>query len=182
MAEYRRCRRSSEDAPSGSQLHPRWASFASQTFSNWKVWVSDDGSRDRTYDILKSYQLKWGQDRLSIQFGNKENFVGNFLSLVCKDSIQADYYAYSDQDDIWEKDKLQQAVNWLQTVPKEIPALYCSRTRLIDADNRDIGFSPLFSSPTSFLNALVQSRHDIQGLLMRLQLLNSLFRNRELWR
>lgn len=132
-------------------------SFATQDFTNWKVWVSDNGSRDETYAILKLYQSKWGEDKISIQSYPKENFVSNFLSLLCNNSIQFDYYAYSDQDDIWEKDKLQRALYWLQTIPKDTPALYCSRTRLVNENNKDIGFSPLYVSPPSFSNALVQN-------------------------
>ena len=35
--------------------------------------------------------------------------------------------------------------------------MYCSRTRLIDDEGREAGFSPLFTRPTSFRNALVQN-------------------------
>jgi glycosyltransferase involved in cell wall biosynthesis len=132
-------------------------SFVAQTYPCWEAWVSDDGSQDDTHAIVKAYQQKWHSGRLSVHFGPKEGFASNFLSLVCKASIQADYYAYSDQDDIWEVDKLQRAVDCLLTVPQNIPALYCSRTRLVDAKNEDIGFSPLFNRPPSFANALVQN-------------------------
>lgn len=132
-------------------------SFAAQTHSNWEVWASDDGSQDNTHTIFDAYKKKWGPERLSLRPGPAEGFVANFLSLTCKASIEADYYAYSDQDDIWNADKLERAVHWLETIPKNIPALYCSRTRLVDAENNHIGFSPLFSAPPSFANALIQS-------------------------
>lgn len=132
-------------------------SLAAQSYPNWTLWASDDGSQDDTYSILESYRDRWGADRLSIDKGPEEGFVANFLSLTCHADIKADYYAYSDQDDIWEEDKLQRAVDWLLTVPKDVPALYCSRTRLVDAQNRDIGFSPLFNKPPSFANALMQN-------------------------
>lgn len=131
-------------------------SFAEQTHSNWEVWTSDDGSQDGTHAILESYRGKWG-GRLSILFGPGKGFVANFLSLTCKVSIAADYYAYSDQDDIWESNKLERALRWLQSVPAHLPALYCSRTRLVDADKIEIGLSPLFSKPPSFANALMQN-------------------------
>jgi hypothetical protein len=35
--------------------------------------------------------------------------------------------------------------------------MYCSRTRLIDEDDREFGCSPLFRRPPGFRNALVQS-------------------------
>jgi len=132
-------------------------SIEGQTHGNWEVWASDDGSEDDTHAILERYRAKWGAHRISIHNGPAEGFVSNFLSLVCKADIQAECYAFSDQDDIWEADKLQRAVEWLSSVPKDVPALYCSRTRLVDAENRDLGLSPLFSKPPSFANALIQN-------------------------
>jgi hypothetical protein len=72
-------------------------------------------------------------------------------------TINASYYAYADQDDIWETNKLQHAIDWLATIPKNIPALYCSRTQLIDEYDNEIGYSPLFTKTPSFANALVQN-------------------------
>ena len=132
-------------------------SIERQTYRNWAVWASDDGSADSTQAILKRYQAKWGRQRISIDYGPAEGFVSNFLSLTCRNDIQADFYAYSDQDDIWEADKLERAMAWLRSVPTDVPALYCSRTRLVDAENRDLGLSPLFSKPPSFANALIQN-------------------------
>lgn len=132
-------------------------SFKAQSHSNWEVWASDDGSKDDTHAILEVYRQKWPASRLSIHFGPAEGFAANFLSLTCKASIEADYYAFSDQDDVWEVDKLERAVRWLETTPHNIPALYCSRTRLVDADNNEIGLSPLFSKTPSFANALMQN-------------------------
>lgn len=132
-------------------------SFAAQTHQNWEVWASDDGSEDDTHTILEAYRNKWRDGRLSIHSGPAEGFAANFLSLTCKASIEADYYAYSDQDDVWEADKLERAVRWLDSVPSDTPALYCSRTRLVDAANSEIGLSPLFTRPPSFANALMQN-------------------------
>ena len=132
-------------------------SIEAQTHANWEIWASDDGSLDNTHAILDAYQKKWSMDRISIHFGPAEGFAANFLSLACKASIHADYYAFSDQDDIWEADKLERAVRWLETVPPNTPALCCSRTRLVDAANNEIGLSPLFFKPPSFANALMQN-------------------------
>jgi len=132
-------------------------SYTAQTYSNWQVWVSDDGSTDNTQSILQAYQNKWPLNRLSIHAGPVSGFAANFLSITCRQNIRADYYAYSDQDDIWEADKLARAVDWLETIPHHIPAIYCSRTRLVDAQNNEIVMSPLFSKPASFANALMQN-------------------------
>jgi glycosyltransferase involved in cell wall biosynthesis len=138
-------------------LEEQLDSFAAQTHKHWEVWASDDGSRDDTHSILEAYREKWGKEYLSIHSGPLEGFVANFLSLVCRADIAADYYAFSDQDDVWESDKLERALNWLRTNPDTVPALYCSRTRLVDAENNEIGLSPLFRKEPSFANALVQN-------------------------
>jgi glycosyltransferase involved in cell wall biosynthesis len=138
-------------------LRDQLDSIATQRHRNWEVWASDDGSKDDTRAILDSYQAKWGADKLSIHSGPADGFVANFLSLTCMESITAEYYAFSDQDDVWELDKLTRAVKWLESIPPDIPAIYCSRTRLVDANDREIGLSPLFSKPPSFANALMQN-------------------------
>jgi glycosyltransferase involved in cell wall biosynthesis len=137
-------------------LAEQLSSFAAQTHSNWEVWASDDGSTDNTLEILERFKREWPAGRLSIQAGPAKGFVANFLALACNPSIQADFYAYADQDDVWEADKLGRALQWLESVPANVPALYCARTRLVDSNNQDIGFTPLFGNPC-FANALVQS-------------------------
>lgn len=132
-------------------------SFAAQTYANWEVRTSDDGSQDKTRSILEAYKQKWPAGRLHVSAGPAQGFAANFLSLTCNASIEADFYAYSDQDDIWDADKLARAVQWLESVPAEVPALYCSRTQLVDADNNEIGVSPLFTKTPSFANALMQN-------------------------
>ena len=132
-------------------------SIATQTHPRWAIWASDDGSDDHTHAILEYYQSHWGEDRISIHAGPAEGSTANFLSLTCRADIDADFFAYADQDDIWESDKLERAVDWLKTVPDGVPALYGSRTLLVDARNQHIGYSPLFDRAPDFRNALVQS-------------------------
>ena len=132
-------------------------SYAGQTHTNWKLWASDDGSSDGTVDILRSYQSKWGEDRLAIRSGPQQGFAKNFMALASSKEIEAEYYAFSDQDDIWLPEKIHRAVRWLSSVPSSIPAMYCSRTELVDQFGNHIGHSPLFQRPASFKNALVQN-------------------------
>jgi glycosyltransferase involved in cell wall biosynthesis len=138
-------------------LDGQLASFARQTAKGWVLYVSDDGSTDGTMDVLQRFRGHIGPDRVTIRAGPDSGFVANFLSLVCDPQIGAQYYAFSDQDDVWEDDKLARAGTWLAQVPQGVPAVYCSRTRLIDDCGREIGLSPLFSWPPAFANALVQN-------------------------
>jgi glycosyltransferase involved in cell wall biosynthesis len=138
-------------------LEEQLMSFQAQNHKNWVLHVSDDGSSDDTRHILHRYQVLLGSNKMSVNQGPQQGFVANFLSLVMGQDARADHYAYSDQDDVWEADKLARAVAWLQTIAPDVPALYCSRTRIVDAHGVSIGLSPLFEKPPSFANAIVQN-------------------------
>jgi glycosyltransferase involved in cell wall biosynthesis len=120
------------------------------------VHVSDDGSNDKTHRILDKYRELWGEERMVVRRGPGQGYVANFFSLICA-SIEADYFAYSDQDDIWESDKLSRAICALSSLPHDRPAIYCSRTRLVSRAGKPIGLSPLFCKPPTFANALIQN-------------------------
>ena len=133
-------------------------SIARQSHRRWQVWASDDGSSDRTRPILELFRKQWGGTHLNVVTGPRSGFVANFVSQLRNADIRADYFAYADQDDYWEADKFERALAWLETVPRDVPALYMTRTRLIDDEGKDIGYAPLFTArPPTFANAIVQS-------------------------
>ncbi|KPZ29617.1 Group 2 family glycosyl transferase [Pseudomonas coronafaciens pv. zizaniae] len=138
-------------------LREQLESFASQTLRDWTLYVSDDASTDDTLRVLSEYQTRWGSERLVVFNGPCKGFAENFISLVKRPEIDADYFAFSDQDDVWFSDKLKRSVDCLELIKRGTPALYCSRTRLVDADLKVIGVSPQFKKNPSFKNALVQS-------------------------
>jgi glycosyltransferase involved in cell wall biosynthesis len=138
-------------------LSDQLASFTSQTHKRWLLVAADDGSTDDTMAILSEFRRAQGPEKVVIQSGPAKGFVANFLALACNPKQLADFYAFSDQDDVWNPDKLSRALDWLHSVPSHIPAVYGSRTRLIDPTGQDIGLSPLFRKPPAFRNALVQN-------------------------
>lgn len=132
-------------------------SIGGQRGPELRLFVSDDGSSDGTLAILESYRSRWQPGRLDVRQGPCRGHVANFFSLLGCREIDADYFAYADQDDIWEPDKLQRATGALSVLPADRPALYCSRTRLVSEDGQAMGCSPLFKRPPGFANALVQN-------------------------
>lgn len=133
-------------------------SIEDQTHKNWRLVISDDGSSDNTLAIAKQFQSKWGSGRLEIRQGPQQGFCQNFLSMACDTTLSADLYAFSDQDDVWMTDKLTRAVAYFNASNEsQLPRAYGSRTKLVDEALKPLGFSPAFTLPRSFRNALVQS-------------------------
>lgn len=136
-------------------LQEQLDSFVHQNFKHWHLFVYDDGSNDNTEQLVQTFQQQHKADFVS----NNPNlgFAKNFLNGIASTSDNFDFYALSDQDDIWLKTKLEKATAYLQKIATNVPALYCSRTILVDNAGNQIGLAPLFTKKPSFSNALVQS-------------------------
>jgi glycosyltransferase involved in cell wall biosynthesis len=131
-------------------------SISIQTIDNIDIVVSDDLSTDETKSVIRSYAEKWTKGDFIVVDGPTKGFAENYRHLIVKYGQSYDYVAFSDQDDIWDADKLEVAIAWLRQHPDR-PALYCGRTRYVDKQGRYLRMSPLFSKPPDIRNALTQS-------------------------
>lgn len=137
-------------------LREQLESIDAQTHQNWSLVVSDDGSTDDTLSILNEYRQRWGGEKIDIRKGPQRGFCQNFLSLAVDSEIDADYFAFSDQDDIWLIKKLEVAVAHIAK-NESVPCFYCGRTSYVKNDLMPYAKSPLYVFPGGFRNALVQS-------------------------
>ena len=138
-------------------LDEQLRSLAEQTHPSIDIWVSDDGSTDGTLGILADWRQRWTRGAFHVSDGPRSGFAENFRSLISNEAIEADYFAFCDQDDLWETNKLETALAWMRTQDGSRPLLFCSRTLTISQAGQAIGKSPLFLRRPSFRNALVQS-------------------------
>lgn len=98
-----------------------------------KLFVRDDGSTDSTLDILHEYE---NNGKLKLFIGENKGFAKNFLTLLSL-CDEADYYSFSDHDDIWEEDKVLRAFNMLESQSEEDrkkPLLYFSNYEFYNDD------------------------------------------------
>lgn len=137
-------------------LDAQLQSLAAQTVDGVDVWASDDGSRDESPAILRDWARRWPKGRFEVLDGPGRGFARNFTSLLVNEAIDAEFFAFCDQDDIWDADKLARAVACLGQITAT-PRAYGARTRLISEDGRPLGHSPLFPRKPEFRNAIVQS-------------------------
>ncbi|MDA4846563.1 glycosyltransferase family 2 protein [Hoeflea poritis] len=138
-------------------LHEQLQSIGNQSVEQIDLWVSDDGSTDSSLAILNARKGEWSKGEFHIVDGPQSGFSENFRSLMRNDKINADYVAFSDQDDIWDQDKLEVAIRALSRCDPDRPALYGGRTRIIDEAGRVLGHSPQFRRRPGFGNAIVQN-------------------------
>ncbi|WP_051416462.1 glycosyltransferase family 2 protein [Asinibacterium sp. OR53] len=104
----------------GAQLN----SILEQTYPNLELIIVDDGSTDGTANLLKQYAERFNNIRL---FFNEQNigYVRNFEKGMLL--AAGDFLALSDQDDIWDKQKL----SLLMQEIGDHPVVYCN-SELID--------------------------------------------------
>ena len=133
-------------------------SIQQQSHKEWTLYVSDDGSDDTTLEIIHQKFRNRKANECVFLKGPKQGFCQNFLSLACNKSIQADYYAFSDQDDVWDKNKLHIALSKLHnTENPDTPALYFGRSTYADEFLRPYALSRKMTRPLGFKNAILQS-------------------------
>lgn len=136
-------------------LKQQLESLLLQGFNNMELIVRDDGSRDNTLKILGEFN---GSIRLFS--GTNIGVISSFFELL-RNSPDADYFAFCDQDDYWKKNKVSRAVQKLSEISSDIPAMYCSKTELVIeslGEFKTKGYWPKTpKKPLSLSNALVEN-------------------------
>lgn len=124
------------------------------------IFIRDDGSTDSTVSLINEFMVKFPS---LISFYKEENLGAKqsffeLIKLASHHEKSYDYFAFCDQDDVWDKGKLQQAAKVLTRENNEIPLMYCSTTQMVDSHLSKINIWP--SSPKkdlSMYNALVEN-------------------------
>lgn len=130
-------------------------SILKQDYPNISLLIRDDGSTDKTVDIIKEYVAN--DPRISFYQGENVGVRESFFDLMRNADTSMDYYALSDQDDVWKPHKISRAIMLLGDCDKQ-PALYCGRTELVTQELIPIK-STIKKAPIRphFGNALVEN-------------------------
>ena len=136
-------------------LQEQLDSLEAQTHG-FDLYINDDGSNDQTYKIIKNFQK-----RSKYQIHYTRNIYNsapmNFLKTLKKIERRYDLYFFCDQDDIWEKNKIEISKMELASLDQKIPSLFCTSTLIINQMSDVIDSSKIFKKEPCFSNALVQS-------------------------
>ncbi len=131
--------------------------LSQKTEFEFDLIVRDDGSTDGTCEILKKYEQ---EGKIVLIEGNNLGAAKGFISML-KQKNGYDYYAFSDQDDVWNETKLQHGVNAIKGI--DGPALYCSNCELVDAELNKIGRNTHRARPSYTLESILCLASCAQG-------------------
>jgi len=129
-------------------------SVLGQSYPSIQLHVRDDGSTDSTVSILQRYEAK--DKRVSVELGSNIGVQASFYSLLESVTDTTGYFAFCDQDDIWDPQKLEVAVNKIQASEHPDAALYFSRLSCVNSRNEHLYDTEIPRDPDLF-NALVQN-------------------------
>lgn len=134
-------------------------SLARQTHADWLLVWRDDGSRDESRAILHRFASLLAPGRCrEITQGKKRLGVAKSFGLLLEHVPAGHAVAFCDQDDVWFPDKLERGFAAMSArCNGQVPALYCSRQTLTDADLQPIGVSPMLPHDPTFPMALTQN-------------------------
>ena len=95
-------------------------SILSQTFTDWRLLIRDDGSTDNTPAIIESYAEKY-PGKIEVVHDDKGggNLVKNFFELL--GHAEADYVMFCDQDDYWLPEKIRITLERMKEAEYENP-------------------------------------------------------------
>ena len=92
--------------------------------------IRDDGSTDKTISILEKIVKE--NTNVSYYIGKNIGSAKSFIDLV-NQSKEVDYYAFADQDDVWNSKKIISAIEKIEN-DSNIPSLYISALEVVDEE------------------------------------------------
>lgn len=151
------------------------ASIFNQTFKNFELIVIDDGSTDKTLEILK----KIADKRLKILI-NKNNLG---LSKALNKGVFAakgEYIARCDVDDVNDKNRFKKQVDFLDQNPKYV--LVGSNADAINTKSRKIGFLKMPETDKQIRRSIIIRNNILHpSVMLRMETLKEVGNYRELF-
>ena len=141
-----------------------------------QLFIRDDGSTDKTVSIIK--EIAKNDERVTLFQSNNIGVVASFFALLklAHDlPNEYEYFSLSDQDDVWDLDKLKIAIDLLDANNPQIPTLYGSSTRPVNQDLKPIEYKKKGFKPFDFFNTIIQIKIPGHTHVMNRALLNIVY-------
>lgn len=116
----------------GKYIREQIDSILNQTNQNWMVFIHDDGSSDETSIIVNQYCDEYPDKFINIKTPSTGSAKNNFFYLL--NLVEAKYYMFCDQDDVWDKEKIQITYERMSNVKEKLPTMVFTDLSIVDQD------------------------------------------------
>ena len=112
-------------------LRDQVKSIQNQTFKDWNLLIRDDGSTDGTVGVIKELvgnddRIRWINERSNENVG----VIQSFFQLLKYE--KADFYFFSDQDDVWLPEKIEKQLALAKGRQDVIPLMVYTDLKVVD--------------------------------------------------
>lgn len=108
-------------------------SIQKQTFKEWNLLIRDDGSSDKTCDIIRNFTAK--DSRIRFINENEHHNLGVIKSFFMLVNYEvADFYFFSDQDDVWLPEKLSVSLEAAKHKASDVPLLVYTDLKVVNQE------------------------------------------------
>jgi len=118
-------------------------SILQQTFTEWKLYIRDDGSSDQSLMIVQEYISRYPEKIVLIEDGDQR--IGATLNFSrLGEQCDEPYLMFCDQDDVWMEHKIEtsyRAIRELEADFPHTPALVFSDLELVDKELNTLALS-----------------------------------------
>lgn len=124
-------------------------SILEQTERDWKLYIHDDGSKDKTMDVVQQYAKKYPEKIIIVDGPSTGGAKSNFFYLFSQ--VEAPFYMCCDQDDVWLPEKIEITKREMDNLirgDEDKPALVFTELCVVDGE----------------LNVIAENMRDYQGL------------------
>ena len=113
----------------GNFLQEQLNSIINQSFKDWILYIRDDGSTDDTIRIINEYTIRDSRIKLLNDAITHRGCRNSFLWLL--QNVNADYYFFADQDDVWLDDKVEYSLAALESMHNSLPCVVATDLQLV---------------------------------------------------
>jgi len=107
-------------------------SILSQSYTDWELFIHDDGSKDGTEKIIDNFCDKHPTKIHKIEGSSTGCARNNFFFLLR--SVEAPFYMFCDQDDVWLEKKVENTYSEMKKLDDKKPNIVFTELKVVDSD------------------------------------------------
>ena len=130
-------------------IHEQIDSLLDQTYQDFKLYISDDASTDKTFQIISRY-AKDNPNKIFVSQREKNSGDAKFNFIDMMLEHRDDYLMLCDQDDVWFKDKIEITLSKM----KEMELMYGIGTPILVHTDLEVVDNNLKTISPSFKEAM----------------------------